>query len=76
MEPGHWKFKGHLGDYIDKIAEKRILDPEQWEIIYPETESAFELREDDNTHPDFGAWRGEFWGKYMLSVIAAARYYE
>lgn len=70
-----WQFKGHLGETIDKIAQNRILDKAQWDIIYPETEEAFKLKEDDNTYPKFGAWRGEFWGKYMLSVIAAAKYY-
>lgn len=71
-----WQFKGHLGKTIDKIAQNRIIDKTQWDIIYPETEEAFKLKEDDKTYPKFGAWRGEFWGKYMLSAIAAAKYYQ
>ncbi len=73
--PGEWRFRGHLGNYIDTIATHRILDKTSWEIIYPETEDAFGLKEDDMNYPKSGQWRGEFWGKYMLSVIAAARYY-
>jgi len=71
-----WRFKGHLGQTIDKIAHNRILDEEKWKMIYPEIEEAYRLRQDDGAYPKFGAWRGEFWGKYMLSVIGAARYYQ
>ena len=73
---GHWQFDGHLGEYIDKISDQRILDKKNWDVIYPETEEAFLLREDDKNYPTRGEWRGEFWGKYLLSVIAAAKYYQ
>ena len=76
LMPGKWKFHGHMGDYIDRISEQRILNEKNWDTIYPEIEKAFELREDDKNYPELGRWRGEFWGKYMLSVVAAARYYE
>ncbi len=75
LMPGSWRFYGHLGNYIDTIAAHRILDKERWDVIYPETEEAFVLKEDDRNYPESGQWRGEFWGKYMLSVIAAAKYY-
>lgn len=75
LTSGVWKFNGHLGNYINTIATKRILDTTNWKIVYPETEDAFGLKEDDKKYPELGQWRGEFWGKYMLSVIAAARYY-
>jgi DUF1680 family protein len=74
--PENWQFNGHIGQTIDKIALNRILDEEKWEMIYPEIEEAYRLRQDDGAYPKFGAWRGEFWGKYMLSVVAAARYYQ
>ncbi len=76
MHPGQFLFSGHLGATIDRIAEKRILDQYSWDSIYPETELAFKLKEDDKGYPKFGAWRGEFWGKYLLSVVAAAHYYQ
>ncbi len=71
-----WHFSGHVGQKIDKISEERIIKQENWTIIYPETEEAFRLREDDKNYPQRGQWRGEFWGKYILSVIAASRYYQ
>jgi DUF1680 family protein len=73
--PSEWHFKGHIGQTIDHIAEQRILDEEKWMAIYPETEEAFRLREDDKAYPQRGQWRGEFWGKYILSAIEACRYY-
>lgn len=72
---GEWQFSGHIGNYINKISKQRILDKDKWELIYPETEEAFRLREDDRNYPQVGRWRGEFWGKYILSAIAASRYY-
>ncbi|QGY47731.1 hypothetical protein GM418_29925 [Maribellus comscasis] len=72
---GEWHFSGHLGNYIDNISEQRILGQEKWDMIYPETEEAFRLREDDKNYPEYGRWRGEFWGKYILSAIATAKYY-
>jgi uncharacterized protein len=74
LMPGDWHFSGHLGKYIDKISEHRILDLNNWNVIYPETEEAFRLREDDKNYPKRGEWRGEFWGKYILSAIAACHY--
>ncbi len=75
LTSGEWHFKGHLGNYIDTIAFHRILDKKSWDAIYPETEEAFKLKEDDKNYPKNGQWRGEFWGKYILSAIAAAKYY-
>lgn len=75
LSSGQWQFSGHIGNYIDRISEKRILNEDNWNIIYPETEEAFRLREDDKNYPQNGQWRGEFWGKYILSVIAARHYY-
>ena len=71
-----WHFKGQIGKYLDNISEQRILNAENWMDIYPETEEAFLLREDDKLYPDWGQWRGEFWGKYILSAIEAYRYYQ
>jgi hypothetical protein len=70
-----WHFSGHIGDYIDRIATNRILEKSSWNEIYPETEEAFRLREDDVNYPRKGEWRGEFWGRYILSAIAASNYY-
>ncbi len=71
-----WKFNGLIGQYLDNVAGKRLLDAQRWQTIYPETENAFKLREDDDLYPERGQWRGEFWGKYILSAIEAYRYYQ
>ncbi|MCL2641335.1 MAG: glycoside hydrolase family 127 protein, partial [Phycisphaerales bacterium] len=75
IAPGNWKFGGYLGDRIDTIAANRILKEEAWNKLYPQTEEAFRRRDDDTRYPNKGKWQGEFWGKYILSVIAACRYY-
>jgi DUF1680 family protein len=72
---GDWRFHGFLADRIDAWAGARVIPDDAWQKIYPETEEAFRQREDDTSHPGRGEWRGEFWGKYILSVIAACRYY-
>jgi len=74
--PYEWHFSGHFGQYIDAISEKRIINKDNWNKIYSETEEAFRLREDDKNYPISGFWAGEFWGKYILSVIAASHYYQ
>jgi len=53
-----WRFNGHLGDCIDRISENRILNEASWNLIYPETEKAFLIREDDSDYPERGVWRG------------------
>jgi arylsulfatase A-like enzyme/DUF1680 family protein len=73
--PSAWRFEGHIGQYIDRIAKNRLLDSNNWNRIYPETERAFRLRQDDISQPGKGLWRGEFWGKYLLSAIAASQYF-
>lgn len=70
-----WQFTGHLGKCINRIADKRILSQWAQSHVYPETEEAFHQRIDDRSHPGRGVWRGEFWGKWLLSAIAAWHYY-
>lgn len=73
---GALRWDGHLGERLDTLAKARILDAEAWRTFYPEIEDAFRLRQDDEKFPKQGVWRGEFWGKYTLSAIAAQRYYQ
>ena len=73
---GALRWEGHLGERLDTLARARILDAEAWQQFYPETEDAFRLRQDDEKFPKQGVWSGEFWGKYILSAIAAQRYYQ
>lgn len=57
---GSVRWRGHLGERLDLISRARITSPVAWERLYPETEDAFRLREDDRDHPRAGQWRGEF----------------
>lgn len=72
---GNWKFTGRLGARIDTLSRARLATKEAWDGLYPQTEAAFSLREDDRARPGVGQWRGEFWGKYVLAAIQAYRYY-
>lgn len=71
-----WRWAGEIGRRTDAVSAARLQPTEAWNRIYPETEEAFRLRQDDAAFPRAGLWRGEFWGKYILSVLAAQRYYD
>lgn len=71
---GNWHFSGFMEGRLDNLVQARFSPGEAWQKLYPETEEAFRLREDDTSHPGRGVWRGEFWGKYVLSAIAVCRY--
>jgi DUF1680 family protein len=75
LRPGRFVFSGYLGNKVDTLARERLLDKKAWETIYPETKDAFRHRVDDSLKPGRGLWQGEFWGKYVLSAVAATRYY-
>jgi hypothetical protein len=68
---GSWKFRDWVGGRIDAVSSARLVSQTAWDALYPQTESAFSLREDDRANPGVGQWRGEFWGKYILAAIAA-----
>ena len=59
--------KGKVGQEIEKVLRARILSDLATEKILPEAITAFQKRVDDRIHPGRGLWRGEFWGKWMLS---------
>ena len=74
--PGSFRFGGYLGRRIDIIADARIRNDTNRERIYPEIEEALRARVDDRLVEGAGKWQGEFWGKWILSAIAAERYYQ
>ena len=71
---GQWRFGGHLGERIERILDRRITSTHARDEIHPELVETFRARVDDRLRPGFGMWQGEFWGKWILSAIAAARY--
>ena len=66
----------HFGSYIDAQAtcffRERIQSDFAHRFVYQETEDQFRLRNDDEL--PVGFWRGEFWGKWMISACRVARY--
>lgn len=73
---GDWHFGGFLGRRIDTLTGARICSDFARSEIHGETVEAFRKRIDDRMDPDSGYWQGEFWGKWILSAIAACRYYD
>ena len=72
---GDWRFGGFLGERIDTFTDARIRSDFAREVIHQETVEAFRKRIDDRMKGKAGFWQGEFWGKWILSAIAACRYY-
>ncbi|MBN1346026.1 MAG: glycoside hydrolase family 127 protein [Phycisphaerae bacterium] len=71
---GSATLQGHIGTIIDTVVRARITSEFARTQIYPETIEAFRKRVDDRMKPQQGFWQGEFWGKWVLGAIAAARY--
>lgn len=64
---------GKIGKKMDKFLFERIVSDEGRAKIFDEARSAFESRNDDE-EVIAGRWRGEFWGKEMLSTARVAAY--
>jgi len=75
LTTGTFRFSGYLGSRIDTVASGRLTDPLVRERVYPEVEEAFRERIDDQLQPGVGKWQGEFWGKWVLGLVAAYQYY-
>lgn len=66
-------FKGDVGDLFDRFIENRMLSDFAVNEILKEAEDAFFERVDDE-NPPIGLWRGEFWGKLIISASRTAKY--
>ena len=71
---GQWRFAGYLGERIDRILDSRITGDFAKTEIIPELLGTLRARVDDRLKPGVGFWQGEFWGKWVLSAVAACRY--
>ncbi|MBE6398123.1 MAG: hypothetical protein E7046_14070 [Lentisphaerae bacterium] len=67
------RLEGWLGAKMDRFIERRLVDPFMREQVFDEARQAFEFRDDDVARVG-GLWRGEFWGKEMLSSARVAEY--
>jgi len=66
------RFGGAVSKQADIFFEERVKSDFAKNEIYKETEEQFRLRNDDDK--PVGTWRGEFWGKWIISAVRVARY--
>ena len=67
------RLEGWLGAKMDTFISRRLVDPFLRNQVFDEARQAFEFRDDDEAKVG-GVWRGEFWGKEMLSSARVADY--
>ena len=67
------RLEGWLGAKMDRFISRRLVDPIMRCQVFDEARQAFEFRDDDEAKVG-GLWRGEFWGKEMLSSARVADY--
>ena len=67
------RLEGWLGAKMDRFISRRLVDPFMRCQVFDEARQAFEFRDDDEAKVG-GLWRGEFWGKEMLSSARVADY--
>ena len=70
---GDVRLEGALAGKMNRFLACRITDGESRHLIFDEALGAFTFRDDDRV-PWNGGWRGEFWGKTMLSAVRVAEY--
>ena len=66
------RFGSQIGAQASRFFCERIRSDYAHKVVYQETEDQFRLRNDDEN--PVGFWRGEFWGKWMISACRVARY--
>ena len=71
--PSDSRLEGSLAVKVDRFFANRITDDYLRDSIFEEARRAFAFRDDDE-EPWNGQWRGEFWGKSMLSAVRVADY--
>ena len=64
---GSVHFDGEIGEFFDRFIYNRITSDFAVNEVLRETETVFEEKLDDQNMP-VGMWRGEFWGKLVISM--------
>lgn len=73
LPTGDVRLEGPIGDLADRLFEQRLCSSYARGTVYRETIDAFRDKLDDADRV-VGMWRGEFWGKWVISAARAARY--
>ncbi|MBQ8510939.1 MAG: glycoside hydrolase family 127 protein [Clostridia bacterium] len=63
---------GKIAEQMEAFFEERVFSDYAKNTVYAETEEQFRIQDDDKNC--IGMWRGEFWGKWVISACRAARY--
>ena len=67
------KLFGFTSELYSKVIEQRMTSDFAVENVLAEAEEPFFSKNDDESAP-VGWWRGEFWGKWMISAVRACKY--
>ena len=70
--PGRLRITGRISDQMETFFTERVTSDFARDEILAECEEQFRLRNDDEII--VGYWRGEFWGKWVISGCRVARY--
>lgn len=70
--PGKLRLGGMIADQMETFFSERVTSDYARDTILAECEEQFRLRNDDEL--PVGYWRGEFWGKWVISGCRVARY--
>ena len=65
---------GAIGAKFDRFIYERCLSVYARNVIFREARDAFAHPDDDICTAPIGTWKGEFWGKLMLSSARVAEY--
>lgn len=68
------KVLGRVGAMQDRFFAERIFSDFAKNEIWKEARAAFERPDDDVFKKPVGMWKGEFWGKLMISACRVATY--
>ena len=74
VKAGDVKVKGHVAQVQDRFFAERITSDFAKTEIWKEAREAFAHPDDDVFNHGIGMWKGEFWGKLMISASRAAEY--
>ena len=69
--PRDVKVRGAVGEKADRFFRERLISSEGRARVFDEARQAYRDRNDDEDGVS-GRWRGEFWGKDMLSLARVA----
>lgn len=68
------KVRGHVAEVQDRFFRERIFSDFAKNEIWKEAHDAFAHPDDDVFKNGIGMWKGEFWGKLMISASRVAEY--